>query len=168
MNTIMAKNALLQTCLSFQTWFTEKKIIHTYKCLIKACKLFLVAYCAQHLATGWSWLFQMLNASLVKTGFYCGDSETGREEERYRKQSIGAKGVSVFCFFVFVRVLVNVCCCLGKCVSCIVAPCPAFDLSLPKRFQTNRPSLPGNAGPAKPRGAVWVPPTHCSFLSLLL
>lgn len=36
----------------------------------------------------------MLNALPVKTGLYCGDS--GGEEERYRKQSIGAKGASVF------------------------------------------------------------------------
>lgn len=38
----------------------------------------------------------MLNALPVKTGLYCGDSETGGEEERYKKQSIGAKGASVF------------------------------------------------------------------------
>lgn len=52
------------------------------------------------------------------------------------------------------RINVHVCCCLWKCVSCIVAPCPGFDLSLPKRFQTNRPSLLANAGLAKPSWAV--------------
>lgn len=105
MNTIMAKKCIFNNnvCSSkhdpnIRTAICRKKYYsYIQNVLWKACKLCLVAYCAQHLAAGWSWLFQMLNASPVKTGFYCGDCETGREEERYRKQSIAAKGASVFC-----------------------------------------------------------------------
>lgn len=63
----------------------------------KACTLCLVSYCAQHLAAGWSWLFQLLNALPVKAGLYCRDCETGGEQERYRNQSIAARGASMFC-----------------------------------------------------------------------
>lgn len=82
----------------------------------------------------------MLNASASEDRpLLWGILKLDEEEERYRKQSIGAKGASVLCVSLCSAHKCNVWCYHRKCVSCIVAPCPPFDLSLPRRFQTNRP-----------------------------
>lgn len=66
--------------LTIQAWEMQlagKKaaLLSIQTCLIKSLRS--VAHCAQHLAAGWAWLFQMLNALPVKTGLYCGDWRGG-------------------------------------------------------------------------------------------
>lgn len=105
----------------------------------------------QPLAAGCCWLSP--NAKRFcqrRQPFIVGETETGGGEEGYGKQSIEGKAARALALALsfalwLLRIYVHVSCrcCLGerkkKCVSCSVAPCPGFDLSLPWRIQANRP-----------------------------
>lgn len=100
----------------------------------------VVFCCVRHLAPGWTWLFQALSASPV--GLYCWNSRNCSKRQSCKKRSIAAEGASVMRFIIIFSflayVFLQVCSCFWTCGSCIVALCPHFDLSLPRRFQTNR------------------------------
>lgn len=107
---------------------------------------------------------------LCQCSLHCGNSETGGKEERFRTQSIiEAEEVSVFCVSLCLGTYLYMCTDASESLQAVLWPL-ALPLICPflRDFRQTGPSLLANAGPAKPRWAVWVPPTCCSFLSLLL
>lgn len=92
------------------------------------------------------------------------------EEEWCRKQSIGAKGASVLSVTLYLLTYVPYKCAVSsETVEAVLWPL-ALPLICPflRDFRPTGPNHPANAGPVKPSWAVWVPPTHCSFLSSFL